>query len=128
MRMPLIVLKVIGQTQSQAIMKTLADSPIPRKKIMICARITGFACANSSMSGSLACWILGNQPPSNSPSGYQFAKYDAILREYQRNSNDDFLGAIDWKPVQRTKVTFEEQIVHYKADSYFTLEIGRAHV
>jgi hypothetical protein len=59
--------------------------------------------------------------PSLSPSGYQFAKYDAILREYQRNSNDDFTGGIDWKPVQGTKLTFEEEINHYKADSYFTL-------
>jgi hypothetical protein len=59
--------------------------------------------------------------PSLSPSGYQFAKYDAILQEYQRNSNDDFTGGIDWKPVQGTKLTFEEEINHYKADSYFTL-------
>jgi hypothetical protein len=59
--------------------------------------------------------------PTLSPSGYQFAKYDAILKEYQRNSNDDFTGGIDWKPVQGTKLTFEEEINHYKADSYFTL-------
>ena len=32
------------------------------------------------------------QGPSLSPSGYQFAKYDAILQEYQRNSTDDFTG------------------------------------
>ncbi len=61
------------------------------------------------------------QGPSLSPSGYQFAKYDAMLQEYQRNSTDDFTGAIDWKPVPGTKLTFEEQIDHYKADSYFTL-------
>ena len=59
--------------------------------------------------------------PSLSPSGYQFAKYDAILREYQRNSTDDFFGAVDWKPRQGTKVTFEEEVNHYKADSYFTM-------
>ena len=62
------------------------------------------------------------QGPSLSPSGYQFAdQYDALLQEYQRNSTDDFTGAIDWKPVQGTKLTFEEQIDHYKADSYFTM-------
>jgi hypothetical protein len=64
------------------------------------------------------------QGPSLSPSGYQFAKYDAILEEYQRNSTDDFTGAIDWKPVPGTRFTFEEQIDHYKADSYFTMAPG----
>ena len=61
------------------------------------------------------------QGPTLSPSGYQFAKYDAILQEFQRNSSDDFTGAIDWKLVQSTKLTFEEEVTHYKADSYFTL-------
>jgi hypothetical protein len=61
------------------------------------------------------------QGPSLSPSGYSFAKYDAILEEYQRNSTDDFTGAIDWKPMRGTQLTFEEQIDHYKADSYFTM-------
>jgi len=60
------------------------------------------------------------QGPSLSPS-YTIFKYQALLAEYQRNSTDDFLGAIDWKPIEGTKLTFEEQINHYKADSYFTL-------
>jgi len=64
------------------------------------------------------------QGPSLSPSGYGFAKYNAILQEYQRNSTDDFTGAIDWKPVKGTLLTFEEEIDHYKADSYFTLAPG----
>jgi hypothetical protein len=64
------------------------------------------------------------QGPSLSPSGYSFAKYDAILEEYQRNSTDDFTGAIQWKPVPGTQLTFEEQIDHYKADSYFTMAAG----
>ncbi len=64
------------------------------------------------------------QGPSLSPSGYQFAKYDALLQEYQRNSTDDFTGAIDWKPIEGTRVTFEEQVDHYKADSFFTLAPG----
>ena len=49
-------------------------------------------------------------------------KYDALLRMYQRNSTDDFTGGIDWKPVAHTKLTFEEVVDHYKADSYFTLD------
>jgi len=62
------------------------------------------------------------QGPSLTPSGYQFAgSYDVLLQEYQRNSTDDFTGGIDWKPIQGTKLTFEEEIDHYKADSYFTL-------
>jgi hypothetical protein len=59
--------------------------------------------------------------PSYSPSGYQFAKYNAVLQEYQRNSSDDGVIDIDWKPVQGTKFTYEEQITHYKGDSFFTL-------
>ena len=48
-------------------------------------------------------------------------------RRYQRNSTDDFTGGIDWKPVQGTKLTFEEQIDHYKADSYFTMDPSVPH-
>jgi hypothetical protein len=62
--------------------------------------------------------------PSLSPSGYGFAKYNALLEEFQRNSTDDFLAGIDWKPVPATKVTFEEEIDHYKADSFFTMAAG----
>lgn len=61
--------------------------------------------------------------PSLSPSGYQVASsYAVLLEEYQRNSTDDFMGAVDWKPVPLTRLTFEEQIDHYKADSYFTMD------
>src|ERR1019366_1423453 len=49
-------------------------------------------------------------------------KYDQLLDMYQRNSTDDFTGAIDWKPWQHTKLTFEEQVDHYKADSTYTLD------
>jgi hypothetical protein len=61
------------------------------------------------------------QGPTITP-GRSVGKYDNLLDEYQRNSTDDFLGAVDWKPVAHTKITFEEQIDHYKADSYFTLD------
>jgi hypothetical protein len=59
--------------------------------------------------------------PSTSPSGYQFAKYNAVLEEYQRNNTDDITAALDWKPVRGTSFTYEEQITHFKGDSYFTL-------
>lgn len=59
--------------------------------------------------------------PTLSPS-YNIAKYNALLEQYQRNSTDDFTGAIEWKPVQNTKLTFEGQVHSYKADSYFTLD------
>jgi len=59
--------------------------------------------------------------PSLSPSGYQFAKYNAILREYQRNNTDDITSSLDWKPVRGTSLTYEEQITHFKGDSSFTL-------
>jgi len=60
------------------------------------------------------------QGPTQSPS-YNIGLYNALLQQYQRNSTDDFTGAVDWKPVQGTRLTFEEQIDHYKANSYFTL-------
>ncbi|MGB6132755.1 MAG: hypothetical protein WBD93_20715 [Acidobacteriaceae bacterium] len=63
------------------------------------------------------------QGPSLTPSGYQFAgSYTVLLQEMQRNSTDDFFGEIDWKPVPQTRLTFEEQVDHYKEDSYFTMD------
>jgi hypothetical protein len=59
--------------------------------------------------------------PSLSPSGYQFAKYNAVLAEYQRNDTDDITAGLDWKPVRGTMISYEEQITHYKGDSFFTL-------
>ena len=59
--------------------------------------------------------------PSYSPSGYQFAKYNAVLEEYERNSTDDITASLDWKPAQGTKFSYEQQFTHYKGDSYFTL-------
>ncbi len=66
------------------------------------------------------------QGPSLSPSGFWeitspvFLFEDLVLSEYQRNSSDNFTGAVDWKPVANTRLTFEEEITHYKANSYFT--------
>jgi hypothetical protein len=59
--------------------------------------------------------------PSLSPS-YTIFKYDALLQEYQRNGSDDYLGAIDFKLNPKTKITFQEDIYDYKADSFFTLD------
>jgi hypothetical protein len=61
------------------------------------------------------------QGPSLTPSGNSVAGAEIILQEMQRNSTDNFIAAVDWKPVRGTKLTFEEQIDHYKNDSYFTL-------
>lgn len=61
------------------------------------------------------------QGPSQTPSGNSVAGQEVLLQEFQRNSTDDFTGAVDWKPNQGTKLTFEEQIDHYKGDSYFTM-------
>ena len=58
--------------------------------------------------------------PSLSPT-YTILKYNALLRQYQRNGSDDYLGAIDWKPRTDTRITFEVQADHYKSDTSFTL-------
>ncbi|HEY1809569.1 MAG TPA: hypothetical protein VGG42_13465 [Acidobacteriaceae bacterium] len=63
------------------------------------------------------------QGPSLTPSGYQFAgSYSVLTQEMQRNGTDRFFGAVDWKPVRDTKLTFEEQVDHYKADSWFAMD------
>jgi hypothetical protein len=64
------------------------------------------------------------QGPSLSP-GYSIGASDLLLREYQRNSTDDFTAAILWKPLPLTTVTYEEQVDHYKADSSFTIAPGQ---
>jgi hypothetical protein len=60
------------------------------------------------------------QGPTLSPAR-SVGKYDSLAMEYQRNSTDDFTGAIEWKPLPQTKISFEEQVTHYKTGSYFTL-------
>ena len=46
---------------------------------------------------------------------------EALLEEYMRQSSDDWTGAVEWKPLQQTRVTFEERVTHIKADTSFTL-------
>jgi hypothetical protein len=61
--------------------------------------------------------------PTLSPSYTLFGmKYNALLRQYERNGSDDFLGAVDWKPSRATKISAEMQGNHYKSDTYFTLD------
>ena len=59
--------------------------------------------------------------PSLTPSGNAVAGQEIILQEYQRSSTDDYTATLDWKPVRNTKLTFEEQIDHFKNDSSFSL-------
>jgi hypothetical protein len=62
------------------------------------------------------------QGPSLSPSGFFVGGYnDVLLQEYQRNSTDDWTESVEWKPVLRTRLTYEEQITHYKGNSYFNM-------
>jgi hypothetical protein len=59
--------------------------------------------------------------PSLSPSGFGVAGFnELLLQEYQRNSTDDWTGSVEWKPVLRTRLTYEEQVTHYKGDSSFS--------
>ncbi len=69
-----------------------------------------FAYSHSTMEG-----------PTSSPS-YTILKYNALLRQYERNGTDDFMGAIDWKPQPRTRITLEVQANHYKSDTSFSLD------
>jgi len=68
------------------------------------------------------------QGPSITPSGFWEITspvvliYDTLLEENQRNSTDAFFGAIDWKPVKDTKLSYEEQVDHFKQDSYFVFD------
>jgi hypothetical protein len=59
--------------------------------------------------------------PTLSPS-YTIMKYNALLKQYQRNGSDDYMGGIDWKPSQATTVSFEFNANHYKMDSHFELD------
>jgi hypothetical protein len=62
------------------------------------------------------------QGPSLTPSGYFVGGYnDVLLQEYQRNSTDDWTGSVEWKPVLRSRLTYEEQVTHYKGDSSFDM-------
>jgi hypothetical protein len=46
---------------------------------------------------------------------------DALLLQNWRNSTDNWVGAVDWKPFSKTVVTFEEHVTHYKGDTNWQL-------
>ena len=42
---------------------------------------------------------------------------DALLLQNWRNSTDSWLGAVDWKPLERTTLTLEEHVTHGKVNT-----------
>ncbi len=46
---------------------------------------------------------------------------DVLFFQNWRNSTDTWLGAVDWKPVPKTMLTFEENVTHYKGDTNWQL-------
>jgi hypothetical protein len=42
---------------------------------------------------------------------------DALLLQNWRDSTDSWLIAVDWKPLERTTLTFEEHLTHYKGNT-----------
>lgn len=46
---------------------------------------------------------------------------DVLFLQNWRNSTDTWLGAVDWKPVAKTMLTFEENVTHYKGDTDWRL-------
>ncbi len=59
--------------------------------------------------------------PTLSPS-YTIMKYNALLRQYERNGSDDYMGGIDWKPRTDTMMGIEVRGNHYKYDTSFMLD------
>jgi hypothetical protein len=58
--------------------------------------------------------------PSLSP-GEVVGKFNNLLQQNQQNGTDNYTFGLDWKPLQATKVTLEEEINYYKDDTYYTL-------
>lgn len=46
---------------------------------------------------------------------------EAQLLQNWRNNTDSWLGAVDWKPIAKTVLTFEEHVTHYKGDTNWQL-------
>jgi hypothetical protein len=46
---------------------------------------------------------------------------DGLLLQNWRHSTDDYLIGADWKPIQNTKLTYEQRVVHYKGNTSYTL-------
>ena len=87
--------------------------------------LTLFPLVKGDAAGELLAEHLPRAEPEPRRSSNYFAESiganDALLRSFSATAPTTSPGAIDWKPVAGTKLTFEEQVAHYKADSYFTL-------
>src|ERR1039457_4804776 len=46
---------------------------------------------------------------------------DVLFFQNWRNSTDTWRGAVDWKPVRKTTLTFGENVTHYKGDTDWQL-------
>lgn len=46
---------------------------------------------------------------------------DVLFFQNWRNSTDTWMGAVDWKPISKTTLTFEETVTHYKGDTDWQL-------
>jgi hypothetical protein len=46
---------------------------------------------------------------------------EAIYLQNWRNSTDTWLGAVDWKPIRKTTLTYEETVTHYKGNTNWQL-------
>ncbi len=46
---------------------------------------------------------------------------EALYLQDWRNSTDTWMGAVDWKPVPKSMLTFEENVTHYKGDTNWGL-------
>ena len=49
-------------------------------------------------------------------------KYAPLLQQMQRHSTDEFKAAIEWKPVPRTMISYEQIVLKNKENSFFTLD------
>ena len=68
------------------------------------------------------------QGPRSIPGAYETAKTSMLFQEMEKNSTNEYRGAIDWKPALQTIVTFEEVVNQYKNDSYFILNPNQYNV
>jgi hypothetical protein len=51
----------------------------------------------------------------------QHSGADVLFFQNWRNSTDSWMGAVDWKPVSKTMLTFEENVTHYKGNTDWQL-------
>lgn len=49
-------------------------------------------------------------------------KYNSLMEQFLRHSTDEYTATFNWKPFNGTQVSYEQRILHYKENSYFTLD------